>query len=141
MLADTPAEPLSAVAKWVDDILVGNGAHQAVCSLGRIVPASVPAINRLSARVWGDRSFSDLSHRVFATARGVRFREMEYAVPIENLAAAFGDLRSLVDERGWRIEFPVEVRVAAADDLWLSTAHGRATGAPTRGSTSKRSSR
>ena len=128
MPADTPAEPLSAVTRWVDDILVGNGAHQAVCSLGRIVPASVPAINRLSARVWGDRSFSDLSHRVFATARGVRFREMEYAVPLENLAAAFGDLRSLVDDRGWRIEFPVEVRVAAADDLWLSTAHGRATG-------------
>ena len=26
------------------------------------------------------------------------------------------------------ISFPVEVRVAAADDIWLSTAHGRETG-------------
>ena len=27
----------------------------------------------------------------------------------------------------WRISFPVEVRWAPADDLWLSTAHGRDT--------------
>ena len=41
---------------------------------------------------------------------------------------AFDALRALIDERGWRISFPVEVRFAAADDRWLSTAHGRASG-------------
>jgi len=30
--------------------------------------------------------------------------------------------------RCWRISFPLEVRAAAADDIWLSTAHGRAAG-------------
>ncbi len=126
--ADTATKPLSAVAKTVDDILIGNGVHQAVCSVGRAVPALVPGINRLSAKVWGDRTFSDASHRVFATSRGVRFREMEYAVPVENLAAAFRDVQRLIAENDWRIEFPVEVRVAAADDLWMSTATGRASG-------------
>ena len=125
---DVPTAPLRPVTRWVDDLLVGNALHQAVCSVGRGVPASIPSINRLSARVWGDRSFSDASHRVFATARGVRFREMEYAVPVERLADAFRDLQRVIDENDWRIEFPVEVRVAAADDLWLSTAHGRASG-------------
>ena len=28
----------------------------------------------------------------------------------------------------WHISFPIEVRAAAADDLWLSTASGRASG-------------
>lgn len=126
--ADAATAPLSAATRFVDDLLVGNGVHQAVCSLGRVAPASVPAINRLSTRVWGDRTFSDASHRVFATARGVRFREMEYAVPVERLADAFHGLQRVVEENDWRIEFPVEVRVAAGDDLWMSTAHGRATG-------------
>lgn len=120
--------PLSTASRVVDDVIVGNGLHQIVCSVGRVAPALVPRINRLSARVWGDRTFSDASHRVFATSRGVRFREMEYAVPLENLAAAFRGLQRVIDENGWRIEFPVEVRVAAADDLWLSTASERASG-------------
>jgi FAD/FMN-containing dehydrogenase len=85
----------------------------------------VPGINRLSARVWGDRSFSDASHRVFATSRGVRFREMEYAVPVEKLADAFRGIQRVIADHDWRIEFPIEVRTAAADDLWLSTASGR----------------
>ncbi len=126
--ADAETHPLSAASKVVDDVIVGNGVHQAVCSIGRAAPALVPGINRLSAKVWGDRTFSDASHRVFATSRGVRFREMEYAVPVENLAAAFRDVQRVIGENGWRIEFPVEVRVAAADDLWLSTASGRASG-------------
>ncbi|WP_431801436.1 D-arabinono-1,4-lactone oxidase [Microbacterium sp. bgisy203] len=126
--ADAETVPLSRTAKVVDDVLVGNVVHQAVCSVGRAVPALVPRINTLSARVWGDRTFSDSSDRVFATSRGVRFREMEYAVPIEELGAAFRVIQQVIAEHEWRIEFPIEVRVAAADDLWMSTATGRTSG-------------
>lgn len=126
--ADTPTAPLSAASRLIDDVLVGNVVHQAVCSLGRALPVAVPAINRVSARVWGDRAYSDASHRVFTAMRGVRFREMEYAVPLDRLGAAFRDVQRVIADNGWRIEFPVEVRTAAADDLWLSTASGRASG-------------
>jgi L-gulono-1,4-lactone dehydrogenase len=37
------------------------------------------------------------------------------------------ELRRVVDASGWRVPFPVEVRVAAADDVPLSTASGRDT--------------
>lgn len=120
-----PRHPLPAVGKWVDDVFVGNGLHQVACTVAKTVPATIPGINRLSVKLWGDREFTDASHRVFATARSVRFREMEYALPVENLRPAFDALRALVDERGWRISFPVEVRFAAGDDRWMSTAHGR----------------
>ena len=123
-----PRHPLSPVGKWVDDTLVGSGLHQVACSTGRAIPALVPTINRVSAKVWGDREFTDASARVFATSRSVRFREMEYALPAANVRPAFEALRALVDDRGWRIGFPVEVRFAAADDRWMSTAHGRASG-------------
>ncbi|WP_141894056.1 D-arabinono-1,4-lactone oxidase [Microbacterium kyungheense] len=123
-----PRHPLSPVGKWIDDAFVGSGLHQVACTTGKLIPGLVPPINRLSAKVWGDREFTDGSARVFATSRSVRFREMEYALPVENVRPAFDALRSLIDERGWRIGFPVEVRFAAADDRWLSTAHGRASG-------------
>ena len=126
--ADAPIGPLSPAARLIDERIIGNGVHQLVCSAGRAAPPLIPAINRLSARVWGDREFSDASHRVFATSRSVRFREMEYAVPVEELAAAVREVRDIADSRGWRIEFPIEVRVAAADDRWLSTAYGRESG-------------
>ncbi len=120
-----PRHPLPALGKWVDDTLVGNGLHQVACTVAKTVPATIPGINRLSVKMWGDREFTDASHRVFATSRSVRFREMEYALPAAQVRPAFEALRALVDERGWRISFPVEVRFAAADDRWLSTAHGR----------------
>jgi len=126
--ADAPISPLLPAARLIDERIVGNGVHQFVCSAGRAVPALIPAINRLSARVWGDREFSDASHRVFATSRSVRFREMEYAVPVEELAAAVREVRDIADSPGRYIEFPIEVRVAAADDRWLSTAYGRESG-------------
>ncbi|BDV31084.1 D-arabinono-1,4-lactone oxidase [Microbacterium terricola] len=126
--ADAPRHPLPAVGKWLDDVVIGTAVHEAVCRLGKLAPASIPAVNRAAAKIWGDREFTDASHRVFATNRDVRFREMEYALPADNVRPAFDAVRALIDERGWRISFPIEVRFAAADDLWLSTAHGRASG-------------
>ena len=38
---------------------------------------------------------------------------------------ALTEVRALVEQRGWRIGFPVEIRHAPADDVWLSTAHER----------------
>lgn len=120
--------PLSAASRWMDDVVVGNGLHEVACSVAKAIPATIPAINRASVKMWGDREFIDASHRVFATERSVRFREMEYALPAQNVRPAFDALRTLVDARGWKISFPVEVRFAASDDLWLSTAYGRESG-------------
>src|SRR5690606_10269149 len=128
MPAGAPLQPLSPMRRWVDDRLVGTVVHQLACTAGSVVPPLVPTVNRISAAVWGRRTFSDRSDRVFATNRGVRFREMEYAVPLARLGDAFVALRAMIEASGWHIDFPVEVRTAAADDLWLSTAHGRATG-------------
>src|SRR5699024_53321 len=65
--------------------------------------------------------------RVFASSRRVRFREMEYAVPVAELPGVLERIERLLADTGLRIGFPVEVRFAAADDVWLSTAYGRET--------------
>lgn len=120
--------PLPPVGAWVDDVLVGTGLFQVASDLTRLLPSTTALKNRASTHLWGDREFTDESHRVFTAKRSVRFTEMEYALPAEHVGAAFGALRAVVEERRWRISFPVEVRFAAQDDLWLSTAHARESG-------------
>jgi len=123
-----PRAPLSAVGRWVDDELLANGLYRGVCALGTAVPAIVPPFSRLAQRLTGNRDFTDHSPRVFVTNRTVRFREMEYAIPREAVPSALAEVKALIEKRDWRISFPVEVRSAAADDNWLSTAYGRETG-------------
>jgi L-gulonolactone oxidase len=111
-------------AVWEDEVLA-NAAFAAVVATGRRAPALVPRLARLSAGALGARTATDLAHRVFVSRRRVRFREMEYAVPREAAPEVLRELRRVVDAGDWRIPFPVEVRVAAADDIPLSTAYGR----------------
>jgi FAD-linked oxidoreductase len=126
--ADAPRRPLGRFARFVDDELLANGLYRAVCGIGRMAPAMTPVFARRVERLTGNREFTDASPAVFTSHRGVRFTEMEYAVPFEAVPEAFAEVRALIARRGWRISFPLEVRAAAADDAWLSTAHGRRTG-------------
>jgi len=73
------------------------------------------------------REYVDASYKVFCSERNVVFRESEYAVPRENVVDVVRRLRDWIDSSGSRIPFPIEVRVAAPDDIWLSTAYGRDT--------------
>ena len=113
-------------AVWDDEILA-NAAFAGVVAAGRRVPALVPPLARMSAKALGARTWTDHSHRVFVSRRRVRFLEMEYAVPCADAAAVLAELRRVHEASDWRSAFPVEVRVAAADDIPLSTASGRAT--------------
>ena len=123
-----PRSPLPRASRWLDETLLANGVFRVTCGSAAMVPALAPRINRLATRLTGDREHTDASARVFTQDRTVRFREMEYAVPVENLATAFREVQAAIDASDLRVSFPIEVRVAAADDLWMSTAHGRASG-------------
>jgi L-gulono-1,4-lactone dehydrogenase len=104
-----------------------NAAFGALCRTGRAVPSLIKPLNRLAAATLSNRSYSAPSHEVFVTPRRVRFVESEYAVPREALLDVLAELRAAVPRLAAPVMFPVEVRVAAADDIWLSTAYGRDT--------------
>jgi FAD-linked oxidoreductase len=113
------------VAEWMGEELLGNGAFAFACRLGAAAPRLVPSINRVAAGRFASSEYVDRSYRVFTSPRRVRFLEMEYAVPRAALPEAFAGLRRAVGRHGHAVTFPVEVRVAAADDIPLSTASGR----------------
>ncbi|MFI1648672.1 D-arabinono-1,4-lactone oxidase [Streptomyces avidinii] len=122
-----PAAPPGPVSAWIEDELLSNGLFQAVNSLGRAVPATIPSIARVASRALSARTYTDIPYKVFTSPRRVRFVEMEYALPRERVVEALRELRAMVDRSGLRISFPVEVRTAPADDITLSTASGRDT--------------
>jgi FAD/FMN-containing dehydrogenase len=76
----------------------------------------------------GKTEVVDVSHNVLCSRRLVRFVEMEYAIPRAELGKALLRVRDLIEGEGLSVNFPIELRVAAADDIPLSTAQGRETG-------------
>ncbi len=122
-----PAQPLSRLRGWFEDDLLSNRVFGWVNRLGNARPRLVPRINNLSARALGERRYSDVPHKVFTSRRDVVFREMEYGLPREAGLQALKEVRNLVEQREWKISFPVEVRVCPGDDAPLSMAHGRDT--------------
>jgi len=120
-----PPQPLSRWRHWLDDEFLSNTVFGATCSLGHRVPGVIRTVNAAAGRAIGSRAYVDAAYRVFTSPRRVRFKEQEYAIPRAELAGVLREIRALFDARDWRISFPIEVRVAPGDDLWLSTAYGR----------------
>ncbi|MEU6095873.1 D-arabinono-1,4-lactone oxidase [Streptomyces sp. NPDC047079] len=122
-----PERPVGRLSGWFEDEFLSNGVFQAVNWVGRAVPATIPAIARISSRALSARTYTDIPYKVFTSPRRVRFVEMEYAVPRAALVETLRELKAMVDRSGLRVSFPVEVRTAPADDITLSTASGRDT--------------
>ncbi|MFZ2177801.1 MAG: D-arabinono-1,4-lactone oxidase [Rhodococcus sp. (in: high G+C Gram-positive bacteria)] len=124
---DTPTAPLHPVRALVEDELMANLVFEGINRVATLIPSAIPQLNGLACRALGAREFTDRSHRVFASARRVKFREMEYAIPLAALPDALTAIEAWIHDSGFTVAFPVEVRFAAADSVWLSTAHGRDT--------------
>jgi L-gulono-1,4-lactone dehydrogenase len=120
-----PAEPLGRFRHWLDDEFLSNSVFEVVNRVAHRIPATITTINGVSARALGARTYTDVSYKVFTSPRRVRFKEQEYAIPREELADALREIRALIERRGWRISFPIEVRLLPPEDAWLSMAYGR----------------
>lgn len=110
-----------------NEVIMSNVAYGLVCRYGRARPEKIPSLMRDTvASGIGRFQRVDRSDHVFASTRLVRFAEMEYAIPREDARAAIERVRNVIDER-FLVNFPVEVRFVAGDDILLSPAHGRET--------------
>ena len=121
----TPRRPLPTWREKLDDDLLSNRVFELTNRLATRMPRATRSINAVASRALSERQYTDSSHKVFVTAREVRFMESEWAFPRASLADVLLELRQWVDSHDERISFPVECRVAAADDVWLSTAYER----------------
>ncbi|GAB3683861.1 D-arabinono-1,4-lactone oxidase [Actinocorallia lasiicapitis] len=120
-----PRDPLPRFKAWMDDEFLSNKVFGAAQKITQTFPGSIRTVNGISAKLLGERTYTDTSYKVFTTSRTVKFKEQEYAIPREHLGTALRELRAAFDRRDWKISFPVEVRLLPAEDAWLSMAHDR----------------
>jgi FAD-linked oxidoreductase len=124
---EAPPRPRGPAAAYLNDIVLENWALEALSATGKRFPGSIPRLARLAARLASGSQATDRSDRVFANERRVRFTEMEYGIPREHGPEAARRVIEWVRANRYPVFFPIEVRVAAADDAPLSTAHERDT--------------
>lgn len=123
---EEPLQPLPKVRGWIEKTFMENVAFGALCHLGKARPSLIP---RLATALpsSGKREYINDSFKIFASPRIVRFYEMETAIPRASLVPALQEIRAMIDTKGYLLNFPVEVRFTAADDIPMSTASERET--------------
>jgi len=124
---DREPKPPGRLRAFVHDVLLENAVVGGALRLGRAFPPLIPAVSRGLAALMSRAERLDASNRVYANPRLFRFTEMEYAIPREHAAEALERVLALIERRRLSMGFPIELRMAAADDALLSTAHGRPT--------------
>jgi FAD-linked oxidoreductase len=70
----------------------------------------------------------DEGWKLLSNERPVRFKETEYHLPIEAQIPALREILAIIESQHNDVFFPIEVRVIAADDAWLSPFYGRECG-------------
>jgi L-gulono-1,4-lactone dehydrogenase len=124
---DDPPRPPSRRAEWLQDVVIENALLELFMRAGRAAPFAIPAINRTIARLFSPGRRTDLSYRIYANPRLVRFTEMEYGIPRAAGREALERVLAMIERRRLPISFPIEFRFVAADDAHLSPASGRET--------------
>jgi L-gulonolactone oxidase len=123
-VTDKPADPPARFRTWVNKMLLENIAFGALCYVGRLMPFLIPRLSKALPSS-GRTEYVNASHRIFASKRLVRFYEMEYSIRLDAVVEALNRVRRMVDDCGFLLNFPVEVRFTAGDDIPLSTGSGR----------------
>jgi FAD-linked oxidoreductase len=125
--ADLEPRPPGAARLWLEEVALPNVVVGVAGRVGRMRPGLIPSLNRAVVRAVGRTERVDRSARVYASRRDVKFTEMEYAVPREAGEEAIRRVLGIIERRALPVGFPLEFRLVAADDAYLSTANGRET--------------
>ncbi|MBK5233579.1 MAG: FAD-binding protein [Thermoleophilia bacterium] len=120
-----PAAPRSRFESYLSDVVLENGIGDIALRWSGRVPASIPRIARFSTFAMNQAERVDVSHRVFANCRTIRFNEMEYALPLEVAPEAVSRVLDLIETQRFPMGMPIECRVVAGDDALLSPAYER----------------
>jgi FAD-linked oxidoreductase len=127
MRSDDAPKPRAQWKRTLQEQVIENQVLKLSCGTGRRFERLVPPLNRMMAAAMSEARVQDHAYKVYATQRDVRFTETEYAIPRPHAREALERALTLVERRKLPILFPFEVRFAAADDAFLSTAHERDT--------------
>ena len=107
------------------ELVLENSVLWLISEACRHFPAITPLASGLIAGLISSGADINDSHKIFATPRLVKFQEMEYSLPVENMAVALEAIDRCIRQRRFQVHFPLECRVVRGDGIDLSPAAGR----------------
>ncbi|XP_074847616.1 L-gulonolactone oxidase-like isoform X2 [Carettochelys insculpta] len=120
---DHTNKPPSSSASWLWDYAVGYYLLEFLLWLSTFLPSLVRWVNRCF--FWllfsGQGETVDLSYKVFSYECRFRQHVQDWAIPIEKTKEALLELKAVLEKNPKVVaHYPVEVRFARGDDIWLS---------------------
>lgn len=114
-----------SILRTVNEYVIENGALWLFSAFNRQFPAMSERVCRTMAAFITDASGISHAHEVFASARLVKFQEMEYNLPASAFSVVLGEIGEMIRRKRIQVHFPVECRFVRGDDIYLSPAYGR----------------
>jgi FAD-linked oxidoreductase len=122
----TPENPTGkSFMRWFNEYALENGALWLLSAFNRQFPQMSERVCKTMAALVTDASGISQAHDVFATARFVKFQEMEYNLPAQHFKAALRELDEMIRRERIKVHIPIECRFVRQDDIPLSPAYGR----------------
>lgn len=112
--ADTDTETLMGLKRLRDLFRLSTPVRRRVA---RALIADIPPEDAI-----------DEGWKLLSNERPVRFHEMEFHLPIEAQMPALREIINAIETHRPDVFFPIEARIIAPDDAWLSPFHGRRSG-------------
>ncbi|KAI0033034.1 L-gulonolactone/D-arabinono-1,4-lactone oxidase [Vararia minispora EC-137] len=130
---DKSIEPKRPLHSWLWHSFVGYHVVQLLLFIGLLLPSFNISVGRFTSWLVRNRTVAvDDSLNVFNIDCKYRHHTTEWALPYDHAQACLRDLRDwlekeFADPNGLRPHCPLELRVSAADEVWLSPSYGQRT--------------
>ena len=115
-----PYEQLERKPTKALDHFIENRVLQGMSSLCKVMPRATTAVSQISAKAVPIGTRQDVSYRVFATPRQVKFAECEYAIPLQHFEAFLEELHYTMSRELFHVHFPIECRTQRGEAGILS---------------------
>lgn len=111
--------------RYLNQHIMENGFFGLLCNVGSNFSGSYAALSKIVGFGATSERKINHSHLIYATPRNVRFKEMEYNIPLEHFKEAMLRIVKKIHSEHYRVYFPVECRFVKGDDILLSPSYGR----------------
>jgi FAD/FMN-containing dehydrogenase len=117
----------SKTADFLKNGLIETVGFKAISELCRIRPQLSRKLTQFSSENIPTGTKEGMYHEIFPTPRLVKFTETEYAIPLESFEACMKEIHAFFIAHPFYVHFPIECRVTAGEDAFLSPTQGNDT--------------
>jgi FAD/FMN-containing dehydrogenase len=112
---------------FLDRTGISGAVFTGLMGLSRAFPRVIPFMHDKVQKIhFHPHRRVDRSDRIIKLSNAIpKHQETEYAIPRERAASAIDETRKLILKADYRVNFPMEVRFVAADEIPMSPASGR----------------